>query len=377
MDISKFKAGKLVSQSWYNSFQPRLINQDWNVSTPELNSLLETANLKLGALDAYSQLVPDVDTYIRMHIIKEATTSSRIEGTRTNIEDAVMKKSEISPEKRDDWQEVNNYIKAMNFALKELDKLPISGRLLRETHAIMLRGARGKQKMPGEYRTSQNWIGGAAINDAVYVPPVHTSLSDLMSDLEKFLNNEMITTPHLIRIAMAHYQFETIHPFLDGNGRLGRLLITLYLVSKNILRRPTLYLSDFFEKNRQLYYDNLRKVSDKNDMIQWLKFFLVAVIETSDKASSTFQKIIKLREDIERKRLPRMGRRQKIGLSLLQFLYKKPILSVADVTKALDVTKPTANTLVKEFQKAKILIETTGYRRNRVFYFEEYLKLFR
>ncbi len=376
MDINKFKAGKLVSQGWYKSFQPELINRDWNVSTPKLNSLMETANLKLGALDAYSQLVPDVDTYIRMHIIKEATTSSRIEGTRTNIEDAVMKKCEVSPEKRDDWQEVNNYIKAMNYALKELHKLPISGRLLKQTHAILLQGARGKQKMPGEYRTSQNWIGGAAINDAVYVPPVHTTLPDMMSDLEKFLNDELISTPHLIRIAMAHYQFETIHPFLDGNGRLGRLLITLYLVSKNILKLPTLYLSDFFERNRQLYYDNLRKVSDKNDMIQWLKFFLVAIIETSDKASSTFQKIIKLREDIERKRLPSMGRRHKIGAGLLLYLYKKPILTVADVTKSLEVTKPTANTLVKEFQKAKILKEKTGYSRNRVFYFDEYLKLF-
>ena len=376
MDIKKFKAGKLVSQGWYKSFQPASINRDWNVSTPELNSLLERANLKLGALDAYSQLVPDVDTYICMHIIKEATTSSRIEGTRTNIEDAVMKKSEVSPEKRDDWQEVNNYIKAMNYALKELDKLPISGRLLKQTHAILLQGARGKQKMSGEYRTSQNWIGGVTINDAVYVPPEHSSLSDLMSDLEKFLNDKMISTPHLIRIAMAHYQFETIHPFLDGNGRLGRLLITLYLVSKSILTLPTLYLSDFFERNRQLYYDNLRKVSDKNDMVQWLKFFLVGIIEMSDKASSTFQKIIKLREDIERKRLPAMGRRHKIGVSLLLYLYKKPILTVADVTKALEVTKPTANTLVKEFQKAKILKEKTGYSRNRVFYFDEYLKLF-
>ncbi len=252
MDIKDFKSGKSISQTGYKSFLPEKINKEWFVSSPEISTLLNEASAKVSALNAYSMMIPDVDIFIRMHIVKEATTSSKIEGTQTLFEDAVLSKDQINPEQRNDWQEVQNYVRALNFAIKELNKLPLSNRLLKETHHILMQGVRGSYKAPGEFRKSQNWIGGATLKDAVFIPPHHTDVNELMGDLEKFLHNTEINVPHLLRVAIAHYQFETIHPFLDGNGRLGRLLITLYLVSNNILKKPSLYLSDFFERNRQL-----------------------------------------------------------------------------------------------------------------------------
>lgn len=376
MDISKFISGNYLAQYQYHSFQPTKINLEWIISQPDINTLLEGANLKLGSLDAYSLIVPDVATFIKMHMVKEATKSSRIEGTQTQIEDAVMKERDINPEKKDDWHEVQNYIEAMNFAIAKLDELPLSNRLLRQTHETLLKGVRGKHKQPGEFRKSQNWIGGTSLKDAVFIPPVHTEVSELMSDLEKFLNNETIHVPHLIRIAIAHYQFETIHPFLDGNGRLGRLLITLYLVKQNILHRPTLYLSDFFEKHRGLYYDNLMLVRKNNDLTQWIKFFLVAVIETAQSGSNTFRDVLSLREDVEGERIIKLGRKLPLAKELLFYLYKKPVVTALDVEEDLKISKPTSNAILKNFQQIGILKEQTGYKRNRIFIFEEYLRLF-
>ncbi|MDQ3110785.1 MAG: Fic family protein [Bacteroidota bacterium] len=377
MDIKDFKAGKLVQQAGYKSFLPENINVEWLVSTPEVATLLEDATSKLSALNVYSIMIPDVEIFIRMHIVKEATTSSKIEGTQTHIEEAVLSKLQVDPEQRDDWQEVQNYIRAMNFAIGELDKIPLSNRLLKETHRILMQGVRGTNKAPGEFRKSQNWIGGASPADAVFVPPHNTEVEELMSDLEKFLHNSDIHVPHLIRVAIAHYQFETIHPFLDGNGRLGRLLITLYLVSKNILRRPSLYLSDFFERNRQLYYDNLSGTRTKKDLMQWIKFFLVGVIETAEKSTAVFNAIIRLREIIETEKIITLGKRAPVGRKTLNYIYIKPVVTVSDIIDELKISKPTANAIVKDFIRLKILKEQTGFKRNRIFVFEEYLDLFR
>jgi Fic family protein len=311
-----------------------------------------------------------------MHVVKEATTSSRIEGTRTEIEDALLKKDDIEPERRDDWQEVQNYIKAMNFAVGRLEDMPLSTRLLKETHKILLSKGRGATKLAGEYRTSQNWIGGVTINDAVFVPPHHSEVSDLMGDLENFLHNETIDVPDLVRVAIAHYQFETIHPFLDGNGRIGRLMITLYLVSRKLLAKPTLYLSDYFEKHKNLYYDNLMKVRTSNDLLQWIKFFLVAVIETSKKGVSTFEEILKLRAKIEGEQIITLGKKLPKAKELINVLYKRPKLTATDIVKAINVTPATANALIKDFVDLKILIEVTGKRRNRIFVFWDYIHLF-
>jgi Fic family protein len=311
-----------------------------------------------------------------MHVFKEAVVSSRIEGTRTNIEEAFIEEIDIDPERKDDWQEVNNYVLAMNQAIEELNKLPLSNRLICNTHRTLMSSVRGKNKTPGEFRRSQNWIGGATLKDAVFIPPSHNELPDLLSDFEQFLNNNDIHIPHLVRIAIAHYQFETIHPFLDGNGRIGRLLITLYLVSSGILEKPMLYLSDFFEKNKPLYYDNLTFVRTKNDLLQWIKFFLTGIIQTADISVATLKKITELKSSIEKERILLMGKRAKQGLNLLNELFKKPVVSVNDVQKTCGLSPKAANELVQAFVSYKILREITGNQRNRLFAFKEYLTLF-
>jgi Fic family protein len=230
--MKNFKAGKIISQGWYKSFQPETINKPFSIDNMALLELLGKADRELGRLDMYSNYIPNIDLFISMHVLKEATQSSKIEGTQTNIEEALLDKEDVPLDKRNDWEEVQNYIQAMETAITELDSLPFSSRLIRHTHKILMQGVRGEHKQPGSFRSSQNWIGGASINDASFVPPIHTSVIELMSDIELFVHNEEIHFPELLKIALIHYQFETIHPFLDGNGRVGRLLITLYLVSK-------------------------------------------------------------------------------------------------------------------------------------------------
>lgn len=376
MNLLDFKAGQYVQQYQYKSFGPSKVNQEWTWTEPKINTLLAEANNRLGELNAFSLYVPDIDFFIVMHIIKEATTSSRIEGTRTGVDEALLSVNEIDPEKRDDWEEVQNYIHSLNYSIEKLKELPLSTRLLKEAHKILLEGVRGESKMPGEYRTSQNWIGGATLKDAVFIPPHHTEVSELMNDLENLIHNDKIEVPHLIRIAIAHYQFETVHPFLDGNGRLGRLMITLYLVSVGLLDKPTLYLSDFFEKNKALYYDNLSFVRTSNNLIQWIKFFLVAIIETSGKGIKTFREILKLKEKVEGEKLLSLGKRIHNAKKLSNFLYSKPIINVKEVENLLQLTTKPANKMIKDFEDLGILKEITGYRRNRLFLFEEYYKLF-
>lgn len=376
MRISSFEAGKKIQQYNYQSFEPGKIDLPWEIDDAGLLLLLSQADIKLGELNAYSQLIPDVGLFIKMHVLKEGTQSSRIEGTQTSIDEAVQKEEFIQPENRDDWQEVQNYVQAMNQAIKALEKLPISNRLLRQTHKTLMQGVRGTNKLPGEFRKSQNWIGGSSLADAVFIPPHHNSIPDLMGDLEKFLHNESNPVPPLIKIGIAHYQFETIHPFLDGNGRIGRLLIMLFLVSNNLLHKPTLYLSDFFERNRILYYDNLRRVSSHNDLTQWLKFFLAGVKETSENSIQTFKRIIALREEAEQK-IVTLGKKYALGKAFLIWLYSSPKMDATAVAEALNINISTANRLIDDFIALNILTEVTGFRRNRIFSFEEYIKVFR
>jgi len=375
MNLSNFISGKQINQIEYKSFSPEKINHEWIISAPEVNKLLAEANRLIGELNAFSQIIPDVDFFITMHILKEATTSSRIEGTKTNMEEALVKEEDINPGKRNDWIEVQNYIKAINASIKELEKLPLSNRLLKSTHKILLSGVRGRQKIPGKFRTSQNWIG-ATLKDAIFIPPHHTEVIDLMSDLEKFINEEEYQVPHLIKIAIAHYQFETIHPFLDGNGRLGRLLITLYLVSNNVLKKPSLYLSDFFEKNKGYYYDNLMTVRLTSNLTQWIKFFLVGVIETSKESIQVFIDIIALKNKIETEKLPKLGSKIEKGQHLLKQLFQTPITDSKQVSELLQISPSTANRLIKELINLEILTELTGYKRNRKFMFREYFEIF-
>jgi Fic family protein len=266
---------------------------------------------------------------------------------------------------------------AMNMAVEKLKTFPLSNRLLRESHEILMQGVRGENKTPGRFRTSQNWIGGASISDAVFIPSHHDLVPELMGDLENFLHNQSLTVPDLIKIGIAHYQFETIHPFLDGNGRIGRLLITLYLVDKSILTKPTLYLSDFLEKHKTLYYDNLMRVRTHHDLKQWLKFFLEGVKQTAESSILTFKKIIALRRRLESETLPQLGRKSKSAQQLLMLLYTRPILDSSEVASNLKISPSAALRLIEDFVRHGILKEITGYKRNRIFAFSEYIELFR
>lgn len=372
--MEKFTSGKYINQGYYKSFQPNTIHRDWILNDMEVIQLLSKADRHLGRLDMYSEYV-NIDLFIRMHIAKEATQSSKIEGTQTNMEEAFLSKEEIAYEKRDDWEEVQNYISAMNEAVKLLHRLPFSSRLIKQTHKILLQGVRGEHKLPGEYRSSQNWIGGASISDATFIPPIHSSINEFISDLEIFANDEISPLPDLIKIAIIHYQFETIHPFLDGNGRVGRLLITIYLVSKGILKQPILYLSDFFEKNRMLYYDNLMRTRTHNDINQWLKFFLTGIIETAKKGVTTFDGILQLQKSLEEK-LKSLGNRNMDARKVVDYLYTQPIIEVTKVEELLQKSSVTAYKLLADLERLDVIKEISGAQRNKLYVFKDYLDLF-
>lgn len=375
MKFETFVAGQWAPRYQYKSFEPTPINHEWQWEDPSIAVLLEQANRALGELNAFSLIVPDIDLFIQMHVVKEAQTSSRIEGTQTEMDEALLPEEQVLPEKRDDWREVHNYIDAVNTAVTALAELPLSNRLLKQTHATLMQGVRGEHKQPGEFRSSQNWIGGSNLQDAAFIPPHHDGVAELMSDMEKFLHNDAVAVPHLVRIALAHYQFETIHPFLDGNGRIGRLMIPLYLVSCDILAKPSLYLSDFFERNRASYYDALMRVRTSNDLIHWTRFFLNGVAETARKGRDVFRSVLQLRTEVEQQVMT-LGKRSATARQVLNLLYRKPVVTAGQLVAELGISTPTANTLIREFERLGILRESTGRQKGRVYIFDRYLGLF-
>jgi Fic family protein len=374
--MKKFVAGEYKQQQEYRSFTPSFVNNRFIWDNPQIDVLIEQARGLLGELNAYAELIPDVDFFIRMKIVKEARDSNLIEGTRTELDDVLLPQEEIDPEKRDDWDEVQNYIKAMNFAIAKLPELPLCMRLLKEAHKILLSGVRGQHRAPGEIRKSQNWIGGSSLADAFFVPPSAEEVLDLLSDLEKFWHNPSLQIPQLIKIAITHYQFETIHPFLDGNGRCGRLLIVLQLLDAQILQKPVLYMSTFFEKHRASYYDSLSIVRTSNDLEQWITFFLSGIADAARHGIEIFRKIISLRQEYEEKILT-LGSRAKNAHKLLQSMFAQPIINANWAAAELGMVFSSASLLLKSLTELGILKETTGFSRNRLFVLEEYLNLFR
>ncbi|SDX33985.1 Fic family protein [Eubacterium barkeri] len=374
--LENYQSGKYRNQGDFKSFIPSGINKKWTWSDIELNYLLAQANKELGGLNTYSELIPDIDIYVRMHIRVEANKSNRIEGTRTSIQEDMMGIEEVSPEKRDDVQEVNNYINAMNHGVTRIiqDDFPFTSRLLCEMHEILLQGVRGEHKTPGEFRRSQNFIGGSMPSNAIYVPPSMVDMPELMGDLDKFMN-QIEGIPELIKIAMIHYQFESIHPFLDGNGRIGRLTIPLYLLSKKELQTPCFYISDYFERNRIEYYDRLQNVRQQNDMVGWIKFFLKGAIETAQTARLKFKNAVD-QVNIYQNYLLSKRTSVESQRKILEALYKNPVASVSDLCTWTQLSAQTINTTVKTLRDDGILQEVTGNKRNRIFVLKDYLMIF-
>lgn len=379
--MKKFQSGKYQTinrgkVSEYKSFSPGEINKSFIIEDQRIMTILEEATRLLGEINAYSRLIPDIDYFIQMHVKSEAVSSSKIEGTKTGINEVILPEEEIDPEKRDDWREVKNYIDAMNWAVKALKRLPVSIGLLKKTHKILLSGVRGKHKLPGQIRRSQNWIGGSSIRTAHFIPPNEHELKGLLSDWEKFWHNDSIHIPILLKIAIMHYQFETIHPFLDGNGRLGRLFITLQLIERGFLNKPILYISSYFEKYRQGYYESLDQVRSQGDIEAWIKFFLEGVIKTTREGEKKFKDIISLRQIYEHK-IDSLGRKVPRAKKLLIHLFSQPVVSVNDVSHVLDVRFKAANNLIQDLVELNILEEKTGYSRNRLFELKDYILLFK
>ena len=356
--MRSFHAGDYISQGWYNSFQPNPINRNWVIDDMEIINLLSKADRVVGRLDMFSEYVPNIDLFISMHVYKEATKSSNIEGTQTKMEEALLDEEDVPLDKRDDWAEVQNYTLAMNQAIKHLQTLPLSSRLIRDTHKALMSGVRGENKYPGEFRRSQNWIGGTSPTDAVFVPPVFGEIPNLISDIEEFIHNPVCDLPDLVKIALIHYQFETIHPFNDGNGRVGRLLITLYLVSKGILKRPILYLSDYLESHRRSYYDKIMGVRLGNDVASWVKFFLEGVIVTAEKGTVALNEIMALQKEYE-EIIKEMGSRSANALKLIDSMYQNPFIDITKTAGIIGQSFPTAKTLIENLVEKGILSEIT------------------
>lgn len=377
---SSDRTGKYIRQlNGYRAFIPApLPPQPPVIIDSELQVLLSQADRALGRLDGSIQTLPHPDLFVYMYVRKEAVLSSQIEGTQSSLQDVLAAEAKIlSPDRPKDVNEVVNYVRAMNYGIKRLAELPVSIRLIREIHTELLMGVRGSHLTPGELRKSQNWIGpaGCTLLEAAFVPPPPHEVMRLMGDLETFLHKNS-GLPLLIKIGLAHAQFETIHPFLDGNGRIGRLLITLLLCEQKVLLKPVLYLSYYFKKNRQRYYDELQSVRDSGSWENWLRFFLKGVIEVSQQATETARQVLTLREKHRLVITEQFGRAAANGHRVLEHLYEHPIVSVIDVQKLIGTTYPAANDLVSRMSKASILHEFTGQVRNRKFIYQNYTNLF-
>ena len=374
---SKVDIGKYIKQiEGYKAFIPeKFPPKNLSFQGERLIQLLSTSSLLLGKLDGLTKLVPDIDFFIYMYIKKEATLSSQIEGTKALLTDALHAEIERAPELPPDVDDILHYIEAMNIGLNELKNIPLSLRLIKKIHQTLLTNARSNFfPYPGEFRKTQNWIMGTNPNNARFVPPPPDYVTLAMTDLEKYFYSYR-NIPILIKIALIHAQFETIHPFIDGNGRTGRLLITLYLCQEKLLERPVLYLSEYLKKNRDLYFANLDEYR-KGNVFLWLEFFLEGVGKVAEEAIETSNKIIELREKDQQK-IMKLGKGAKNAIKLLKNLYKLPVINVKKVEEFTGLSREGANRLVKKFVELDLLVPKEKEKKyRRIFIYKEYLRLF-
>lgn len=379
MEATSPRAGRYIRQpTGYRAFVPAPLPPDPPVAMAGLQDLLSRADRALGRLDGSVLTLPNPDLFVFMYVRKEAVLSSQIEGTQSSLQDVLAAEARIfSRERPSDVREVLNYIEAMRYGLARLQELPVSVRLIREIHEHLLREVRGGRLAPGALRTSQNWIGpaGCTLNEASFVPPPPERVPELLSDLERFLHRPD-DLPALIKIGLAHAQFETIHPFLDDNGRVGRLLITFLLCTREILHKPVLYLSYFFKRHRHAYYDQLQAVRDSGDWEGWLAFFLRGIVEVSEQATETARRILLMREEHRTLITDNLGYAAGNAHRVLERLFERPIMAVKDVAAITGTTYAAANQLVKRLEALGLLEEITGQARNRRFRYAPYIRLF-
>ncbi len=374
------EAGHWVRQiEGYRAFVPHHLPPSPPIEfDDELTTLLSRADRALGRLDGSVEALPNAELFVFMYVRKEAVLSSQIEGTQASLGDVLEVEARLfDPMRPDDTEEILNYVAALNHGLRRLEELPLSLRLLREIHARLMAGVRGHHATPGEFRRSQNWIGaaGATLNMATFVPPPPHALPDLLAEFERYLHDDD-KLPLLVQLGLIHAHFETLHPFLDGNGRMGRLLITFCLCQRQVLSKPVLYLSHYFKRHRARYYDLLQATRTEGDWEAWLKFFLRGVAEVADEAAATARRIVALREDHRNTLIGELGRGAANGLKLLESLYQRPYFSVAQVAELLNVSTQAANTLTDRMLGLGLVGEITGNRRNRVFRYDAYVALF-
>jgi len=374
------RAGRYATQiGGYQAFVPRALPPDPPILLDsEMIHLLSQADRALGRLDGASEILPNADLFVAMYVSKEAVLSSQIEGTQASLIDVLAFEADAtSPQNPQDIEEVMNYVKALNYGLQRLDTLPLSLRLIREIHALLLQGVRGAHRSPGEFRTAQNWIGhpDGTLHTAQFVPPSPADMSTALDKLERFIHEERVL-PILIKVGLVHAQFETIHPFLDGNGRMGRLLITFILCSEGVLRRPLLYLSHFFKMQRFDYYRHLQNIRAHGDWESWLKFFLRGVSEVAQEATTTARKIVQLREQHRDLISTRLFRSAGPAWQLLEFLYRRPVVTVKNVAEVTGLSYANANSLVARFTEQGILEQMDNNKRNRRFVYAQYLAMF-
>ena len=373
------RAGQyLQHRTGYRYFLPRSLPAPDLELSPDFLARLSAADRALARLDGAASVLPNPDLFVFMYVRREAVLSSQIEGTQASLNDVLEAEAEIERgERRVPVDEVISYIQALNYGIRRLDTLPVSLRLVREIHERLMRGVRGGEtsRTPGEFRRSQNWIGGTTPANARFVPPPPADMTEALSAWERYVHADA-RLPELVHIGLLHAQFETIHPFLDGNGRIGRLLISLLLHERGILQRPLLYLSIFLKEHRDLYYDRLQAIRDRGEWEAWLDFFVEGVVEVATEAYQTASQILALGER-DRARLAELRRRAGTAHQLHDFLFQQPVITVRLATEVLNVSQPTANSLVNAMEELGLLRETTGYKRNRIFEYHDYLALFR
>jgi Fic family protein len=371
------RGGRFIRQAGgYRAFVPAALPPPDLTLDPQLQALLSTADLALGRLDGATKLLPDPDFFVLMYVRREAVVSSQIEGTQASLMDVLEYEAEMDQaERRVDVVEIANYVAAMNHGLGLLPTLPISRRLLCEVHAVLMKDVRGGEPQKTEFRRSQNWIGGASPATARFVPPPWEEVGPAFADLERFLHDDE-PMPALIKAGIAHAQFETIHPFLDGNGRVGRLLISFWLVERQVIQRPILYPSLFFKENRDDYIERLQAIRDDGAWEDWLAFFVDGIGQVAEEAAGRALEIVQLRDDDQRLIAEKLGKRAPNALALLEHLFRQPVVSAKLVESMVDVSQPTASALVRDLEEISILRERTGKRRNRLFAYQPYLDLF-